>query len=138
MEYINKQKFRENSKEILTKNGEKFDTFKEMFEFVLGEFTDEQIEETLLYQPKGNTKSKFWYAARKAYIDKIEILYKIAQEDKEGPYYKMDIVAIDHSFHNEMGMDKFFFESVQEYAEFLEKVEACGLGDVFRGIGGIC
>lgn len=138
MEYINKQKFRENAKEILTKNGEKFDMFKEMFEFLLGEFTDEQIEETLLYQPKKNTKSKFWYATRKAYIDKVETLYKMAQEDEEGPYYKMDMVTIDHGFHNEIGMESFFFESIQEYAEFLEKVEACGLGDVFRAIGGTC
>lgn len=131
-EYINVEAFHKNLHEILEENDEKFDTHKDLLEYGLAQFTEEQIDETIIDKPYLDDKKQFWYAARTAYIDKLENMYLFAQNDSDGPFFNKDIRTIDASFNDTIGAYTHFFESLIQYSMLLEKVEESGLGDIFR------
>ena len=136
-QYINTTVCLRNVALILVKNGKKFDTMKELIDFALSQFTPEQIDETLVDMPFCEDKERFWYAARKAYILKLEEVYKDSWQSicPEEPYKEQEPV-IDDAFNEEVGVFNFFFHCVEENAKALKMVEERGIEDILRAIGG--
>lgn len=136
-QYINTTVCLRNVALILVQNGKKFDTMKELIDFALSKFTPKQIDETLVDMPFCEDKERFWYAARKAYILKLEKVYKDSWQSvyPEEPYEEQEPV-IDAAFNEEVGVFNFFFSCVDKNAKALKMVEERGIGDLFRKISG--
>lgn len=136
-QYINTTICLRNIALILVKNGERFGTMKELADFALSKFTPEQIDETLVDMPFCEDKERFWYAARKAFILKLEEVYKDAwQSVCPEEIYEEQEPAIDNAFDEEVGVFNFFFTCVDKNAKTVKIIEEKGVGDLFRAMGG--
>lgn len=135
--YIDIEKCLKNAKIILEKNGKKFNTTQELVNFALENFTFSQIDETIKDMPFCKDKQKFWYASREAFKLSLEKAYRSCWEEVcPEKSYEEQLPVIDNSFDETVGVFNYFFNCVEQNAEMLKKVEECGLGDVFRVIGG--
>lgn len=132
-QYIDKELFFKNTIQILEENGEKFDTHKEMIEFVLEEFTPEQIDEVVADMPFCDDKQHFFYAVKEAYKITLEDAYKSAWKNVcPEESYEEQLPTIDQSFDDTVGVFNLFFICLEQNAETLKLVEGVGLGDIFR------
>ena len=137
MKYIKRHELLKNIATILVQNGKKFDTMKDLIDFALEYFTPKQIDETVIDMPFCEDKEQFWYAARKAYIVKLEEIYRDAWRNvcPDEPYEEQMLI-IDHEFNEEVGVFDFFIHCATQNAEALKIVEECGAGELLRKISG--
>lgn len=138
MKYIKRHKLLRNTATILVQNGKKFDTMKDLIDFALENFTPEQIDETVIDMPFCEDKQQFWYAARKAYIIKLEEIYRDAWKAvRPDEPYEEQMPTIDYEFNEEIGVFDFFIHCATQNAEALKIVEESGAGDILRKTGGL-
>lgn len=128
-QYINEEKFNENVKTILQYHNREFKTAQDLINFVLAEFTPEQIDESLVDMPFCDDKQRFWYANRKSFKIVLDNVYRQAyKEANTSPRsYEEERYYIDQAFDEVVGVFNYFVEYLHRNAEIIKQMEENGL-----------
>lgn len=127
-QYINEEKFNENVKAILQYHNREFKTAQDLINFVLAEFTPEQIDESLVDMSFCDDKQRFWYANRKSFKIVLDNVYRQAYKEANiSPRsYEEERYYIDQAFDEVVGVFNYFVEYLHRNAEIIKQMEENG------------